>query len=761
MVAAAAAACGVMLCAAAVFPDSEAKLAEGLGRVYGSAAPGNLANVRFEKADWPDAQRYAISSSPTGVIVRAADVKGASYAAARILHETGMRRFAPHPAWEVLPENPPRLIALNVDEAPDWRMRGCWSTRQWPETRTNGHHAAWRFMNRMGGDVIRCGHAYEDFVRREREFLEEHPECLALVNGERKGNKLCISNPLLRERFAAHVLERLRADPSAVSASVEPSDGGGWCQCEECAKIGSPTDRAITLANHVAVAVRREFPGKKVALYAYNKHSPPPSVAVDRDVVVVVATQFLLGGWTADALLDAWGAKVGSGTGVREYYYNPSGEPGAGRLANPSLVAETIKDFHSKGARYMCAETTDAWAAGMVALNVAAALLWDSKADPEKVKDDFFRRAFPSAQKEMRMFFSYITAESKRPFCEDLLARMYGALSAAWAKSTPEERKRLAQLAAYARYCEKMLAYRLASTDANAEAWCEAAAALRPYSLVHTGGMFHKRNMVRAFGAKAAKFAEAIDWKKPRPLLAEEWIKEGLANNKRLPFEPVDFGLDLVPAKASAAGQSDLKAVRGNRAFYMWCDGKPFPISVTGGLIRHYRNRGNVKLRLVQIGGVSETGELETEVWSDASVPPDGARRTVEARPKYAGLHRLEVSDGYDMTLYGFPANLPVAIVVTSDVAPPLNGSFLFFVPKGAKTLGFFAKTNRGKIVAPDGKTVFNLAKRNGHFSVDVPPGSGGRFWSVRGLNGTFRPLTAPSVLSINPSVPLVPRGLE
>ncbi len=759
--------------APAAFEHAQGVLTGELARIFGGAPTGNLGNVVFETADWTDNQRYVIDSVPTAVVVRAAGAKGFDYAAARILREVGYRRFAPHPIWEVLPANPPHSIELAADETPSYRSRNIWHSYFWPECRTNGHHGAWAFHHRMGGDVVRCGHSYEGFVRHNKAFLDEHPECLALVNGKRAGNKLCISNPLLRERFTTHVLGAIRANPAALTASVEPSDGGGWCECDECKALGSPSNRAITLANHVARAIQDEFPGRKVALYAYNQHSPPPSIAVDSNVVVLVATGFLRDGWTADGLLQEWGRRTT--VGVREYYYNTRGLPGEGRAADVRALASSLPRFHSYGARYVTAETTDAWAAGMVGLNLAAELMWDVGADPERIKADIVTNAFPSAPTEMRAFLDLIDGERRSPLSEDLLARMYGLLSNAWEKvdslgtrascprrdgddavATSAEVARIVQLIAYTRYCEALLAFNRAGTEENAQTLFSVAAALRPYYLVHTKS--YQRDG-RPFGPVGKKVANEFDWGTPRPLEPERWLAEGLANNHRLSFEPVGFSDELVPAEEvpNAGGAINVAPMRGRRNFLIWSEGSPFNLNVTGGLIAWYRDRGNVKLRLVQIGGESETGELETEVWRDESVPPDGTNRVVVVKPKRPGLHRLEVNDGNDMTRYGFPAELAVAIPMGAESTPGLNGDAWFFVPKGTRVLGFFCVAHRGRLCGPDGATIKNLAKTNGHYSIEVPEGADGHFWSIRGFNGRFRPLTVPPALNINPKKCLIP----
>jgi hypothetical protein len=63
---------------------------------------------------------------------------------------------------------------------------------------------------------------------------------------------------------------------------MECSDGGGQCECENCKKLGSISDRVFGLANEVARAVAKSYPGKMVGLYAYNEHSEPPSFKLEK-----------------------------------------------------------------------------------------------------------------------------------------------------------------------------------------------------------------------------------------------------------------------------------------------------------------------------------------------------------------------------------------------------------------------------------------------------------------------------------------------
>src|SRR5262249_15063125 len=149
----------------------------------------------------------------------------------------------------------------------------------------------------------------------------------------------------------ADALSQFANDPSLPSISLEPSDGGGWCECAKCKGLGSISDRAVLLANEVATAIEAQFPGKYVGMYAYGQHSPPPTIRVHPRVVVGVATAFISGGYTVDQLLDGW-HNQGATLGIREYYsVHPWDRdlPGAARGSHPDYLKATIPHFHAKG----------------------------------------------------------------------------------------------------------------------------------------------------------------------------------------------------------------------------------------------------------------------------------------------------------------------------------------------------------------------------------------------------------------------------
>lgn len=709
-------------------------------------------------------QGYEIKTHPQGIAVLTATARGLDFAVADLLHTLGYRWFFPMVKWEVLPAEPPATLGVHIRETPDYISRRIWpGWGLWHDLRGEDQDTArWQKLNRNGGFELRTGHSYEGFVRRHRDQLQEHPDYLALINGERQGNKLCTANPGLQKLFCDWIVAGFTSDPSLDSASADPSDGGGWCECEPCARLGAPSDRALFLANSAAEAVRQaDFTGKRIGIYAYNMHSPPPAGAVDRDVVVSIATAFITGGWKVEDLIDGWQARQAT-IGIREYYYGNT-RPAHGQGGDLSYISTSIADFHRRGARYMTAEATEAWGYAGLPMVVASRRLWNIDEDPAAVVNDFLARAFPRSQTEIRSYFDLLNGPARPPLSDDLLGRLYRHLAAALplAAGSPAEQARLYDLASYVRAAELTHALDKAPTLDNYLALMNYAAASRDRRMIHAYAMSRDNRQILPANLKNETIP-AIDWKTDQLTTDAEldgFIQAGVAAFALLPFAPIAFSADLKLApQATAPRRGEIGPVRHTRHFHLWSNGQPFALGVTGGLIKHYRNRGHVKIALVQIGGPSESGTLETEVYRDESTPPDGQLYTLTVVPRHAGLHRLEVSDGGDSTRLEWPEGLPVAILVDRDNYPATSGTLFFHVPAGTETLGFFAKTRRGQLLAPDGRTLFDLKDHNGHGMIPVPEDCRGNVMTLKNVAGVFRPLTVPPVLSLHANLLLLPK---
>jgi len=225
-------------------------------------------------------ERYVLRSHAKGVYVIGATAVAARHGVWDLLHRLGYRQFFPGAKWEVIPATPELKIDLDVIDEPDyvtraiWYGYGLWDYNEEP-------YRAWCERNRTASIFrLSTGHAYGNIIHKNRKVFEEHPEYYGLIGGERKSTKMCIGNPELRQFVVAWAISQFEAKPEMDSISMDPSDGGGWCECERCVALGSISDRALTLANAVAEGVNERFKDKYVGMYAYAYHSPPPSIRV-------------------------------------------------------------------------------------------------------------------------------------------------------------------------------------------------------------------------------------------------------------------------------------------------------------------------------------------------------------------------------------------------------------------------------------------------------------------------------------------------
>jgi len=732
-----------------------------------------------------DRERYLLRSHAQGLYVVGATELAVEHAVWDLLYRIGYRQFFPGPTWEVVPEIRDVTVTVDTDQSPDYHNRriwygfGAWDYAEQP-------YRQWCSRNRTASALaLNTGHAYGGIVSAKRAPFAEHPEYFALVDGQRQSGgenaKFCISNPGLRELVVQYATEYFDCNPAADSVSVDPSDGGLWCQCAACAEMGSVSDRAVTLANAVAEAVAPR--GKLVGMYAYNYHSPPPAIRVHPNVVISVATAFLKGGLTVDEILAGWSAQ-GATLGIREYYSVNTWDrdlPARARGADLAYLARSIPDFHARGARFMSAESSDNWGPNGMGYYVASRILWDIDESQrvEEIVDDFLRRAFGPASEPMAEFYHQLDRSRPNLVYDDQVGRMYRALADARQRADrPEIHARLDDLILYTRYADLFDRYTQAEGPARQAAF---ETLIRHAYRMRTTMMIHAKALYRDLAARDKRVSIPADaqwnvpedrnpWKSSVPFTPDElqqFVVEGIAARPlvELDFEPVPYSEALVPALPlclPSVTPGELGAGRGEQTFYVWIGDPqvPLQLQVTGGLIAHYRDRGNVRIDLWQLGGVSETGERETQVARDASVSPDGVERTVRLQARSGGLHRISVSDGGDMTRVAWSPGTPITL--RSSLDDPFRAWRDVEVqrPTAAQIKRDGQQADgAGRILDPEGQPALVLDQRKpGYYSISVPPGQDGRLWKIDRASGAVRLLTVPPYLARSPDELLLPQ---
>ncbi len=788
---------------------AEFKVSTGDGsRGLAVGLPGDFPKLplgrRWTEPESHQREDYLLRTHAEGVFLLGATELAVEHAVWDFLYRLGYRQFFPGDRWEVVPRSPELAVALDVEESPDYVARRIWyGFGAW--NYNAGPYRDWCARNRAtSGIELKTGHAYGGIISAHKSEFDKHPEFYALVDGKRNVTsqaKLCIGNPRVRKLVAEHAVGRFDRDPASDSVSMDPSDGGGWCECDRCAKLGSVTDRALLLANEVATAVNDRHPGKLVGMYAYNYHSPPPSIKPHPQVVVSVATAFLKGGLTLDEIIDGW-SKQGTTLGIREYYSVNMWDrdmPAAARGSNLDYLKRTIPEFHGRGARFMSAESSDNWGPNGLGYYLAARMLWDvdEAQRVDDLVDDFLSRSFGPAKEPMAEFYRQLDGSTPHLVFDDQLGRMFRSLGKARnLADTPEIRARVNDLVLYARYVD--LYHRYATSEGESrqaafERLIRHAYRMRGTMLVHTKALY--RDLVQRDksvnippGAEWGVPEERNPWKSSESFSEDELassLKEGIERYllTKLDFKPVEYSGDLVPASKkgtdpirrngpegashkldlSPFSPGELGPGRHEQTFFTFVEESPgvIELQITGGLIAHYRNRGNVRVELWKVGGASPTGERETLVAQDRSVAPDGTERTVKLAASATGLYKIVVRDGGDRTRVTWPTRQRMTVV--SSVDAPMNPHYTswmlyFYVPKGTQVIGLHGG-GHGEIHDSTGRPVFWLNGRQANFySVVVPQGQDGKLWRIRYGRGPVRLLTVPPCFARSAEELLLPK---
>lgn len=175
-------------------------------------------------------------------------------------------------------------------------------------------------------------------------------------------------------------------------------------------------------------------------------------------------------------------------------------------------------------------------------------------------------------------------------------------------------------------------------------------------------------------------------------------------------------------------------------------------LEVTGGLIAAY-DRGPVRLELhaVTDGQAQRVAQVES--------PADGKPHAVTLRTPHAGLHKLVVDDGSNLTQIVWPQGVHRTIENSTRYAPFRAGrrQAYFYVPRGTQVVGGYAEEPVGQIRDAQGQAIHDINEK-GYFRIPVPPGQDGRLWSFHQTKGDFRLLTVPPYSAAHPDELLLPR---
>ena len=723
-----------------------------------------------------DREDYVLRSHANGLYLIGATDLAVSHAAWDLLYRLGYRQFFPGETWEIIPQEPNLKIAVDAVERPSFHARRIWyNWGLWGYNKVP--YADWCRRNRaVKGFDLNSGHAYGQIIAANRKAFDAHPEYLALVDGERKirgsDTKFCIANPDLRKLVVEHAVRTIKNRPQLDSISMDPSDGGNWCQCEACTKLGTPSTRVVTLANDVAKAINQQGLGDKyVGMYAYNKHSTPPAVKVHPKVIPSATTAFIGGGLSFDDVVSGWQAQ-GATMGCYDYLSVIAWDwnlPRQAKGSRPQSIAAFLPKIHEMGVRFYDAESGDCWGPSGLGFFVAARILWDVE-EAEHVDDlidDFLHKSFGPAEPPMRKFYTLINHDNQRRSPSDVVGRMYRHLREARAATEDATvRRRIDDLVLYTRYAE--LYFAKLDGQASTESVARHAYRMRKTMMVHSYGIW-----ARLVGQKAAH-TEGHPLKDESPFSDAEIVKfidDGIANHTPVDpgFESVAFSRDLVPAaplKLPKVKPGSFPTVPQDRQqYYIWLPEETESVDLSVTVQKVWANR----MPQVRLFSKKEVTGEAVSVFSDYK--PDNRPYEIRLPTSHTGLHRVEFLDGGDYTRMKWPEGMLVTIesgVDTPRVKSHFRGpwTLYFYVPRNTKVVGGWASRIAnwapkvsGTLEDADGNVVWDFGKQGaGWFRVPVADGQDGRLWKFVGSQGERLLMTVPPYLARSEDELLLPQ---
>lgn len=732
-------------------------------------------------------EEYLLYTHPNGLLLVGASDPGAQNAMWDFLGRQGYRQYFPGPTWEIIPSVPRITAAYDEVQKPSYIMRSVWfSGGTYPERRE--YYEDWRRKNRQASEFyVNAGHSYDGFINRNKQVFAEHPEYYALVDGKRRGPKLNIANPDLRRLFVEGKLAELRSHPNQMSVSVDPSDGGGWDESEEAKKVGSPSNQAVLLANEVAEAIGREFQGRYVGMYAYNFHSEPPTIKVNPNVYVLVATRFRGTRLSMKEQMEGW-QKQGAILGIRDYLSyaaaNYDVPARSARFAAAPGKARDLKNYHDWGARVYSGESGDNWGINGLLYYSVARLLWDvnDAGFIDGLFEEFLKNSFGPVAEDIRPYYIALSAKGNPVLEPGYFQALYRAIENARAKKPGEAiEARLDDLTLYVRYLELYRQYSIASGAKRIEAARELFSFLyrsRAHS-VNAGYALMRdlrgRDRTLAGGwTQAEKHAlrrGVPPWETRPPYTREEihaMSAEGLRNNPKLEFKPVSFSNDLVPAapilevdKGVEPGKVGGQAGHGV-LYYTWAEkpGTEWTIRVTCVGDAKGRPVKDIKPK-IELWAADEAEDKPVD--EESAVVRNGQTGELKVKSPHAGLHWVILTGARGQKTELDPSK-PWTLTSLSDTPHPSQGSsstgtLYFYVPKGTRVIGAHIP-GRGTLLDPSGRRVMRFNK-NGYVKVDVPKGMDGRLWKIRDMRGgNFLLLTVPPYFAASPKDLLLPREM-
>lgn len=758
-----------------------------------NGAPASLAPALALHGHYEGREAYAIRTGGKRLLLLGATDLGATHAAFRFLELIGCRWFFPGKNWEVVPSQPALSFGLNETDRPAVLSRNIWwsfgsipeSGKEPAQWRAIMEYKAWQRHNRMAASFERyLAHAYSAIVTGNKPEFDKHPEYYALLDGKRIGWQMCLSNPAVREMFMKYALDYFKKNPNADMVSFSPNDGPSMCECDECKKLGTISDRVFGLTNQAARLVAKEYPGKMVGVLAYFEQSDPPSFNLEPNVHTQLCNGYTSGRYSFNQQLELWPQHT-KNLGFYDYFSTYAwGQdrlrppPATGPIGNYNYLKTKVPYFLAHGLYSFDAESSNCWGQYGRGYYVANKLMWNPKADVDALLADFYEKAFGPAAPAMRRYYERLDPANKPLFSKDLLARAYRDVAEASALATgrPDVQARLDDIKGYLRYNQLYWKYLDPAADKAQKKQAMLALLTQAYRtrysyMQHSGAMITDatRGAAEEFDQPTWSYwnpSPDKPWKVETPYTHEETereFQEGLQFFQPQNVEEKKFSNDLVPVRFRSLKPPALapyfKGMASSQFFGAL--GRYALYSLRGEPLELDFNKADIP------GAGFSLLDANEKVIEPGTIRPVaesmiGQNKVQKFRfnvPK-AGLYYFDVhSTSWGV---GFGAKQPAAIVLPRDgnVDSYVWGGtpMFFYVPKGTQQIQYYWSGYPHKIYNPSNEVALDSKTNNEYITISVPEGMDGRLWSVATRLGNMWLFNCPNLVAATPDALLVPR---
>lgn len=189
----------------------------------------------------------------------------------------------------------------NLPQMIEWMPKGGYNTMVFPlDFRGRGEVEwdNWRGglipqLQKRGITIEVGGHGYQNFLNADMEngtLFKKHPEWFGMEDGKRSRAErriFCTSNSEAVDYVHFQLLKYLKERPEIDIFDFWPPDGGRWCECSECEKIGTSADQHARLVNLTSDFFAEHLPGLKIEAIAYARtRELPKRYDIDEDVLI-------------------------------------------------------------------------------------------------------------------------------------------------------------------------------------------------------------------------------------------------------------------------------------------------------------------------------------------------------------------------------------------------------------------------------------------------------------------------------------------